>query len=55
MVASAAVGGKLLVDRLRHSARFAERVLEDTDAWKVVELAPEPAAVLSPAAVSVKA
>jgi UDP-3-O-acyl-N-acetylglucosamine deacetylase len=38
----------------RHTA-FAKRVLEDADAWKLVELAPEPAAVFSPAAVTAKA
>jgi len=49
--------GHLVAHRAGHALHtaFAKRVLEDADAWKLVELAPEPAAVLSPAAVTVKA
>jgi UDP-3-O-[3-hydroxymyristoyl] N-acetylglucosamine deacetylase len=49
--------GHLVAHRAGHALHtaFAKRVLEDADAWKLVELAPEPATVLSPAAVTVKA
>jgi len=49
--------GHLVAHRAGHALHtaFAKRVLDDAEAWKLVELAPEPAAVLSPAAVTVKA
>ena len=49
--------GHLVAHRAGHALHtaFAKRVLEDADAWKLVELAPEPAAALAAAAVPVKA
>jgi UDP-3-O-[3-hydroxymyristoyl] N-acetylglucosamine deacetylase len=49
--------GHLVAHRAGHALHtvFAKRVLEDADAWKLVELAPEPAAVTAPVAVPVKA
>jgi len=49
--------GHLVAHRAGHALHtaFAKRILDEPDAWKLVELAPEPAAVFSPAAVTVKA
>jgi len=49
--------GHLVAHRAGHALHtaFAKRVLEDAEAWSLVELVPEPAAALAPAAVAVKA
>jgi UDP-3-O-[3-hydroxymyristoyl] N-acetylglucosamine deacetylase len=49
--------GHLVAHRAGHALHtaFAKRVLADTDAWKLVELAPEPAAAHAAAAVPAKA
>ena len=49
--------GHLVAHRAGHALHtaFAKRVLEERDAWKVVELVPEQAAAFMPAAVPVKA
>ena len=49
--------GHLVAHRAGHALHtaFAKRILEERDAWKVVELVPEQAAAFAPAAVPVKA
>jgi UDP-3-O-[3-hydroxymyristoyl] N-acetylglucosamine deacetylase len=49
--------GHLVAHRAGHALHtaFAKRILEERDAWKVVELVPEQAAAFVPAAVPVKA
>jgi UDP-3-O-[3-hydroxymyristoyl] N-acetylglucosamine deacetylase len=49
--------GHLVAHRAGHALHtaFAKRVLEERDAWKLVDLVPEPAAGFVPAAVTVKA
>jgi len=49
--------GHLVAHRAGHALHtaFAKRILEERDAWKLVELVPEPAAAFVPAAVAVNA
>jgi UDP-3-O-[3-hydroxymyristoyl] N-acetylglucosamine deacetylase len=49
--------GHLVAHRAGHALHtaFAKRILDEPDAWKLVELAPEPAPVFGTAAVPVKA